>query len=91
MTSRVRSLLLATLLALFAASSPLTAELYRVTVSREAQNLYRVEYAVTDTYIKTRYCYVYAYFEEAIVDTDDMVIHFLDSEDQCDIDSILSE
>jgi hypothetical protein len=67
------------------------AELYHVTVSREAQDLYRVDYAPRDVYLKTRYCYVYCYFEEALIDTDRMEIHFLDSDDECDIDKILSE
>jgi hypothetical protein len=82
-----------TLLALpfLLAGSPAHAELYRVTVSREAQNLYRVDYASKDVYIKTRYCYVYCYYEEALVDTDRMVIHFLDSEDECDIEKVLTE
>ena len=65
--------------------------LYRITVSREAQNLYRVDYTSREIYIKTRYCYVYAYFEEAIVDDERMVIHFLDSGDDCDIARILAE
>jgi hypothetical protein len=34
---------------------------------------------------------VYCYYEEALVDSDRRVIHFLDSEDECDIDSILTE
>ena len=67
------------------------AELYRVTVSREASNLYRVEYSPSDVYIKTRYCYVYCYYEDAVVDTDDMVIHFLDSDEECDIAKLLTE
>jgi hypothetical protein len=76
-------------LALLVGGLLMAAELYRVTVSREAQDLYRVEDAVGDVYIKTRWCYVYAYSEEALVDTDEMVIHFVDSDDDCDIDKIL--
>lgn len=68
-----------------------SAELYRVTVSREAQNLYRVDSTSGDLYIKTRYCYVYCYYEDALVDTDRMVLHFLDSEEECDIEKLLSE
>ena len=67
------------------------AELYRVTVSRDADNLYKVENSPNDIYIKTRYCYVYCYYEDALVDTDDMVIHFLDSNEECDIDKLLTE
>lgn len=69
----------------------LSAELYRVTVSREATDLYRVEDSVGDMYIKTRYCYVYTYYEDALIDTDRMVLHFLDSDEACDIDKFLSE
>jgi len=68
----------------------LWAERYRATVSRKAQDLYRVEDAVGDVYIKTRWCYVYAYWEDAIIDTDEMVIHFVDSDDECDIEKLLA-
>jgi hypothetical protein len=78
-------------LALLFAGELIHAELYHVTVSREAQDLYRVDYNPRDVYVKTRYCYVYCYFEEARIDTDRMEIHFLDSDDECDIDKILSE
>jgi len=64
---------------------------YRATVSREAQDLYRVEYTSPTIYIKTNYCYVYAYYEDALIDTDDMEIHFLDSDDTCYIERILVE
>jgi hypothetical protein len=62
---------------------------YRATVTREDDNLYRVE--SSGLYVKTRYCYVYCYYEDALIDTDDMVIHFLDSEEECEIDKILVE
>lgn len=68
-----------------------SAELYRVTVSREAADLYRIAYTARDVYVKTRYCYVYCYYEDAIIDTDRMVIHFLDSKEDCDIDEFLTE
>ena len=67
------------------------AELHRVTVSRDADNLYKVDNSPNDIYIKTRYCYVYCYYEDALVDIDDMVIHFLDSDEECDIDKLLTE
>ena len=67
------------------------AEFYKATVSREGQNLYRVEYTPRDLYIKTRYCYVYCYYEEVLIDSDRMVLHFLDSNDECDIEKFLSE
>lgn len=71
-------------------SGLLRAELYRATVTREAQDLYRVEDAVGEVYVKTRWCYVYAYWEDALIDTDEMVIHFLDSDDECDIDRFIT-
>ncbi len=64
---------------------------YRATVSREAQDLYRVQYTAPTIYIKTNYCYVYAYYEDALIDTGDMEIHFLDSDDTCYIERILVE
>jgi hypothetical protein len=64
-------------------------ERYRATVTREEDNLYRVD--LSDVYIKTRYCYVYCYYEDAIIDTGEMVIYFLDSDDECTIDKILVE
>lgn len=88
MSRPARILGLVALLA-FLMSGLLWAELYRVKVTRKAQNLYRVEDAVGDVYIKTRWCYAYAYREDAIVDSDEMVIHFLDSDDECDIEKFL--
>jgi hypothetical protein len=69
----------------------LSAEAYKVTVTREEANLYRVDGSSPKTYIKTKYCYEYAYSERAIVDTDDMEITFLDSNTTCTIDKILRE
>lgn len=59
----------------------LYAEIYKATVSRQAQDLYRVEFIGRDLFVKTRWCYVYAYYEEALIDSDRMVIHFFDSDD----------
>ncbi|MGB6847389.1 MAG: hypothetical protein WBG05_04200 [Thermoanaerobaculia bacterium] len=64
-----------------------SAEKYRVTVTREGSNLYRV--VGTDTYVKTRYCYAYVYYEDALVDTDEMMIYFLDSDDECEVEKII--
>ncbi|GMR22477.1 MAG: hypothetical protein BMS9Abin37_0831 [Acidobacteriota bacterium] len=53
--------------------------------------LYRVEFIGRDLFVKTRWCYVYAYYEKALIDSARMVIHFLDSNDDCDIDKFLSK
>lgn len=60
---------------------------YRTSVSREGSNLYKVDYR--DVYIKTRYCYVYAYYEEVLIDDSEMWIYFLDSGEECEIDRII--
>jgi hypothetical protein len=39
---------------------------YKITVKRESQNLYKVRNQ--DIYIKTRYCYEYAYSEDVILE-----------------------
>ena len=34
---------------------------------------------------------VYCYYEDALIDTDDKALHFLDSDDECDSERILVE
>lgn len=63
----------------------LNQDVYRVTVSRVEHNLYRIH--GRDLYVKTRACYVYAYYEEAIIDTGNREIWF--EEGKCDIEEIL--
>ena len=60
----MRRLLLAGLLLLAAAVPAAASEYYKVTVRRVAQDLYKTDEGV---YIKTRWCYEYAYGEEAIL------------------------
>lgn len=67
------------------------AEIYKATVTREDSNLYVVDWSNPKIYIKTNYCYEYAYSERVLIDTDDMEITFLDSDKTCTIDKILSE
>jgi len=69
----------------------LEAEVYKATVTREESNLYRVDGSHPEIYVKTRYCYEYAYSERALIDTDDMELTFLDSNTTCTIDKILRE
>ena len=60
------SIALAVILAL---AVPASGEFYRVTVTRKSQDLYKVEYQ--DLYIVTRYCYEYAYSEDAVLKYDE--------------------
>ena len=62
------------------------AEIYKASVTREESNFYRVEGTSPQIYIKTRYCYEYAYSERALIDTSDMEITFLDSDTTCQIE-----
>ena len=56
---------LATLMSLQAA--PALAENYEVNLTRKGSNVYKID--GKDIIIQTRYCYVYAYSEEAILKT----------------------
>ncbi|KAF1700587.1 hypothetical protein CSC66_15540 [Pseudoxanthomonas kaohsiungensis] len=51
-------------LALLAMTGPARAEMYVVEVRRIDQDLYKTDEGV---YIQTRYCYVYAYGERAVL------------------------
>jgi hypothetical protein len=59
---------LATLMSLQAA--PALAENYEVNLTRKGSNVYKID--GKDIIIQTRYCYVYAYSEEAILKTSAM-------------------
>jgi hypothetical protein len=73
---------LVTLLSLCGSSFAAT---YEVSVTRKAQNLYRV--GGKNVLIQTRYCYVYAYSEESIFKWDgyDGKIIFIQSKESCDV------
>ena len=58
---------------------------YEVYLSRVADNLYRAEN--TDLYIETRYCYVYAYYQKAVV-SDDGRLFFEGDGEPYDIEAI---
>ena len=69
-------------------ATPTAAETYKVSLTREDNNFYRVDFG--KIYIKTKYCYEYAYGQEAIIDTDHMRVIFLGySESTCDLEMIL--
>jgi hypothetical protein len=77
--------LIALMAATLLSSSFAEAQRYSVSVSRTDSNLYRAQGGVL---IVTRYCYVYAYAEDAILTPAELI--FLDSRDRCDIKYVLS-
>ena len=77
---------LATLMSLQAA--PALAENYEVNLTRKGSNVYKID--GKDIIIQTRYCYVYAYSEEAILKTSGYggEVIFFDSKDKCDVKAV---
>lgn len=80
-------------LAVFAAlmaivPAPAFAENYDVNLTRKGRNVYKVD--GKDIIIQTRYCYVYAYSEEAIVKTSGYggEVIFFESKDKCDLKAV---
>lgn len=67
---------------------PAWADNYEVNVTRKSSNVYKVD--GKDIIIQTRYCYVYAYSEEAIFKTAGYggEIIFFDSKDKCDVKAV---
>ena len=74
-------------LAAFLSGTPQLDE-YRVTVTRESSNLYRV--IGEDIYIETRYCYEYVYSEDSLLRMDGRTgsIIFLDAGESCDVKGV---
>lgn len=67
------------------------ADWYKVTVTRKGQDLYRVD--GTSVYIVTRYCYEYAYSEEAVLkykqySYDNKLV--FDSGTTCDVEKLVN-
>lgn len=82
-----------TLLAALAAmmnlqAAPALAENYEVNLTRKASNVYKID--GKDIIIQTRYCYVYAYSEEAIFKTSGYggEVIFFDSKEKCDVKAV---
>ena len=77
---------LATLMSLQAA--PALAENYEVNLTRKGSNVYKID--GKDIFIQTRYCYAYAYSEEAILKTSGYggEVIFFDSKDKCDVKAV---
>ena len=65
------------------------AESYQVSVTRKGANLYKVD--GQQIYIRTNYCYEYAYGESAILDAagGSGDLKFLESKDECPVKAIL--
>ena len=77
---------LAAMMSLLAA--PAQAENYEVNLTRKGSNVYKID--GKDIIIQTRYCYVYAYSEEAILKTSGYggEVIFFDSKDKCDVKAV---
>lgn len=60
---------------------------YAVNLTRDSQNLYRVQ--GKQIWVQTRYCYVYGYGEKAALSASEVV--FLDSGQKCDVKQVLGE
>ena len=65
-----------------------SAENYEVSLTRKGSNIYRV--SGKDIIVQTRYCYVYAYSEDAILKSSGYggEVIFLDSKDKCDVKAV---
>ena len=77
---------------LLLAVSVVHAEYYTVTVTRIEQDLYKVEYQSPSIYVVTRYCYEYAYHEEAVLKYEQYSYSntlVFDSGGSCEVDEVL--
>ena len=85
----MKKTLLAALSALMSLqAAPALAENYEVNLTRKGSNVYKID--GKDIIIQTRYCYVYAYSEEAILKTSGYggEVIFFDSKDKCDVKAV---
>ena len=85
----MKKTLLATLAALMTLQAgPVLAENYEVSLTRKGSNVYKID--GKDIFIQTRYCYLYAYSEEAILKTSGYggEVIFFDSKDKCDVKAV---
>ncbi len=81
--------LLATLTAVMSLqAAPALAENYEVNLTRKGSNVYKID--GKDIIIQTRYCYVYAYSEEAILKASGYggEVIFFGSKDKCDVKAV---
>ena len=85
----MKKTLQATLAALMTLQAgPVLAENYEVSLTRKGSNVYKID--GKDIIIQTRYCYVYAYSEEAIFKASGYggELIFFDSKDKCDVKAV---
>ncbi len=85
----MKKTLLAALSALMSLqAAPALAENYEVNLTRKGSNVYKID--GKDIIIQTRYCYVYAYSEEAIFKSSGYggEVIFFDSKDKCDVKAV---
>ena len=85
----MKKTLLAALAAMMSLQAvPALAENYEVNLTRKGSNVYKID--GKDIIIQTRYCYVYAYSEEAIFKTSGYSgeVIFFDSKDKCDVKAV---
>ena len=85
----MKKTILATLAALMTLQAgPVLAENYEVSLTRKGSNVYKID--GKDVIIQTRYCYVYAYSEEAIFKASGYggELIFFDSKDKCDVKAV---
>lgn len=85
----MKKTLLATLAALMTLQAgPVLAENYELSLTRKGSNVYKID--GKDIIIQTRYCYVYAYSEEAIFKASGYggELIFFDSKDKCDVKAV---
>ena len=85
----MKRILLATLAAMIGLPAmPALAENYEVNLTRKGSNVYKID--GKDILIQPRYCYVYAYSEEAILKTSGYggEVIFFDSKDKCDVKAV---
>ena len=77
---------------MFIVSFQASAEAYSVTVKRTDQNLYQVTSSNKALFIQTKYCYEYAYNDQAVLVYDrysyNNKLHF-NSGNSCDVEAIL--
>lgn len=72
-------------------------EFYKISVTRKGQDLYKIDNQ--DIYIKTRYCYEYVHYQEAILQIDSpsgytigklIFVNSFGSNNECDVEKVIS-
>lgn len=83
-----RTLLAALAALLSLQTAPALAKNYEVNLTRKGSNVYKID--SLDIIVQTRFCYVYAYSEEAIFKTSGYggEVIFLDSKGKCDVKAV---